>query len=241
MSATKNIVRKNSLPLGEGKGGAFTLKEKLLYGGGAVLLSVGTFFLGRKIVRSLVSNTEEKKTFQEESPATYAKRIKMAFDNDGWWGTNTPELRKVLREIPSKQVFTKTAASYQKLYNSNLYRDLSDELQSTEYNEMLAIINAKPDRIGKKEWPQQLTVKNYEEWAKRLKAAFDKSYGPFPGTDEEAAKAVFDEIPTQAAFIQVGKAYAKLYNSNLLEDLKDEVGFYDYYDWMKIITSKPKQ
>jgi hypothetical protein len=218
----------------------FTLKEKLLYGGGAVLLSVGTFFLGRKIVRSLVSNTEEKKTFGEENPATYAKRIKMAFDNDGWWGTNTPELRKVLREIPSKQVFTKTAASYQKLYNSNLYRDMSDELQSTEYNEMLAIINAKPDRIGKKGEPPQLTSKNYSEWAKRIKAAFDKEYGFFPGTDEEALKAVFDEIPTQTAFIEVGKEYAKIYKQNILDDLKDEVGSWDYSDWMKMITSKPK-
>lgn len=223
------------------KADEFTLKEKLLYGGGAVVLSVGTFFLGRKIVRSLVSNREEKKSFEEENPATYAKRIKMAFDNDGWFGTNTPELRKALREIPSKQVFTKVANSYQKLYNSSIYRDLSDELQSTEYNEMLAIINAKPDRIGKKgEQPQPLTYKNYTEWAKRLKSAFDKEYGPFPGTDEEAAKAVFDEIPTQAAFIEVGKEYAKLYKQNMLDDLKDEVGFLDYSDWMKIITSKPK-
>ena len=28
----------------------FTLKEKILYGGGTVLITVGTFFLGRKIV-----------------------------------------------------------------------------------------------------------------------------------------------------------------------------------------------
>ncbi|MBI2968898.1 MAG: hypothetical protein HYY40_13945 [Bacteroidetes bacterium] len=231
MSATKNIEGKNS----------FSLKEKLLYGGGAVVISVGTFFLGRKIVRKLFSNREEKKSFEEENPATYAKRIKMAFENDGWPGTNTAQLRSVLREIPSKQVFTKVAGSYQKLYNSSIYRDLSDELQSTEYNEMLAIINAKPDRIGKKgEEAQQLTSKNYSEWAKRMKAAFDKEYGFFPGTDEEALKAVFDEIPTQAAFIEVGKDYAKLYKQNMLEDLKDEVGFLDYSDWMKTITSKPK-
>lgn len=218
----------------------FSLKKKLLYGGGAVVLSVGTFFLGRKIVRSLVSNREEKKSFEEENPATYAKRIKMAFDNDGWFGTNTIELRRVLREIPSKQVFTKVANSYQKLYNSNVYRDLSDELQSTEYNEMLAIINAKPDRIGKKgEQKPALFSKNYNEWAKRLKAAFDKEYGFLPGTDEEAIKAVFEEIPNQAAFVEVGKEYAKLYNSNMLDDLKDEVGFWDYSDWMKIITAKP--
>lgn len=220
------------------KADKFSLKEKLLYGGGVVVLSVGTFFLGKKLVRSLVSNREEKKSFEEESPATYAKRIKMSFENDGWPGTNTTELRRILREIPSRQVFTKVANSFQKLYNSNIYRELSDELQSTEYNEMLSIINAKPDRIVKKS--EMKPVLNYGAWAKRLKSAYDKEYGFLPGTDEEAIKAVFEEIPTQAAFVEVGKEYAKLYNSNMLDDLKDEVGFLDYSDWMKIITAKPQ-
>lgn len=215
----------------------FTLKEKILYTGGAIALTLGTFFFGRKIVRSVVSNTEEKKTLQEDSPATLAKQMKMAFENDGWPGTNTTELRNVLRKIPSKQVFGKVAKSYQKLYNNNIYRDMSDELQSSEYNEMLNIINAKPDRIEKKGTAQVL---NYTAWAKRLKAAFNKEYGFLPGTDEEAITAVFNEIPTQAAFVEVSKAYSKEYNSNMLDDLKDEVGFLDYSDWMKIITAKPK-
>jgi len=218
----------------------FTVKEKLLYAGGTIVVTVGTFFLGRKIVRSLISNTEEKKTLNEDSPATYAKQIKMAFENDGWFGTDTPKLRTVLREIPSKQVFGKVAASYQKLYSSSIYRDMSDELQATEYNEMLSILNAKPDRIGKKgENVQELTTKSYTEWAKRMKAAFDKTYGPFPGTDEEAIKAVFTEMPTQAAFLETAKAYYKEYNSNMLDDLKDEMS--DYMDYMKIITSKPQK
>jgi hypothetical protein len=52
----------------------FTLKEKILYTGGSILVAIGTFFLGRKIVRSAISNREERKTFNEDSPATYAKR-----------------------------------------------------------------------------------------------------------------------------------------------------------------------
>lgn len=222
------------------KSGKFSLKEKVLYGSGAVLFSVGTFFFGRKIFQSLRSNREEKKSLEENNPATYAKQIKMAFENDGWLGTNTVELRKILREIPSKQVFSKVANSYQKLYNSNIYRDLSDELQSSEYNEMLSVINAKPDRIEKKgKQKPQTSEKQYSAWAKRMKAAFDKEYGFFPGTDEEALQAVFAEIPTQDAFVQIGKEYAKLYSRNMLDDLKDEVGFLDYSDWMKIITAKP--
>lgn len=216
----------------------FTLKEKILYTGGSILVAIGTFFLGRKIVRSAISNREERKTFDEDSPATYAKRIKMAFENDGWPGTNTAELRTILREIPSKRSMTQIANSYQKLYNSPLYKDMSDELQSTEYNEMLAIIEAKPDRIDKKgKNVPVITAKSYEEWAKRLKAAFDKTYGPFPGTDEEAITAVFDEIPTQTDFIQVGVQYKKLYGGNLIDDLKDE----GEGDQLKTILSKPKK
>ena len=218
----------------------FTLKEKLLYAGGTVVVTVGTFFLGRKIIRTVLSNSEEKKTFKEDSPATYAKRIKLAFDNDGWFGTNTPELRRILTEIPSKRSMTQVANSYQKLYNSPLYKDMADELQSTEYNEMLSIVNSKPDKILKKgEQPPPLIAKNYDDWAKRMKAAFDKSYGPFPGTDEEAVKAVFTEMPTQAAFVETAKAYYKLYNSNMLDDLKSEMD--DWQDYMKIITSKPQK
>src|ERR1051326_3624386 len=167
----------------------FTLKEKLLYAGGTVIVSLGTFFIGRKIIRSTVSNAEEKKTFDENSPATYAKRIKMTFDNDGWFGTNTKELRKILIAIPSKAAITQVANAYQKLYHSPMYKDMGEELQSTEYNEMLAIVNAKPDRIEKKKQGEPAgkpTLKQYDEWAKRLKAAFDKTYGPFPGTDEDA-------------------------------------------------------
>ena len=218
----------------------FTLKEKLLYAGGTILVTVGTFFLGRKIIRSVVSNSEERKTFNEESPATYAKRIKMAFDNDGWFGTNTPELRKILMGIPSKRSMTQVANSYQKLYHSPLYKDMADELQSTEYNEMLSIVNSKPDKILKKgQQPPKLTATNYQDWAKRMKAAFDKSYGPFPGTDEDAVKAVFTEMPTQTAFVETAKAYYKEYNSNMLDDLKDEMD--DWKDYMKIITSKPQK
>ncbi|MBI4945320.1 MAG: hypothetical protein HY840_02830 [Bacteroidetes bacterium] len=220
----------------------FTLKEKLLYAGGTVVVTLGTFFLGRKIIRGAVSNSEEKRTFDENSPATYAKRIKMAFDNDGWFGTNTPELRKILIEIPSKKAMTQVSNSYQKLYHSPLYKDMADELQSTEYNEMLAIVNAKPDRIEKRKKgnaPNKPTATQYEDWAKRMKAAFDKSYGPFPGTDEDAVKAVFTEMPTQDAFVETAKAYFKLYNSNMLDDLKSEMD--DWQDYMKIITSKPQK
>jgi len=159
----------------------------------------------------------------------------MAFENDGWPGTDTTSLRNTLREISSKEEFAKIVKSYQKLYNGNLIKDMSDELQSTEYNEMLQILAGKPDKKG-----QAPTSIAYEAWAKRMKAAFDKSYGFFGGTDGDAIIAVFNEIPTQSAFIQVAAAYKKENGTNMLEDLKSESEFGQYNDWMKIITAKAK-
>ena len=195
----------------------------------------GTTYFIRKIVLDRIANTEEKRSFEEGSPATYAKQFKMAFENDGWPGTNTIALRNALREISSKEEFGKVLKSYQKLYSSNLIKDMSDELQTTEYNEMIQIIEAKPLKKG-----QAPGAAAYSAWAKRLKAAFDKSYGFFSGTDDEAIKAVFSEVPTQSAFVQVGAAYKKLYGTNILEDLKSEGEFGQYDEYMKIIISKPK-
>jgi len=214
-----------------------TVKEKILYSLIGLGIVGGGVFFGRKLVVKSVANREEKKSFEDGTPATYAKQIKMAFDNDGWWGTDTEKLRSTLRDIPSKQVFLKVQESYKKLYNSNMITDMSDELQTTEYNEMLQIIGQKPDKTGGK--PASV-ITSYDGWAKRLKAAFDKSYGFLPGTDEDAIKAVFNEMPTQKAFIMTGIVYNKLYASNMMTDLKGELEMWEYNDYMKIILSKPK-
>ncbi len=214
-----------------------TLKEKLLYSLIGIGIVGGGIFFGRKLVLKGVANREEKKSFEDGTPATFAKQIKMAFDNDGWWGTDTEKLRSTLREIPSKQVFLKVQESYKKLYNSNMITDMSDELQTTEYNEMLQIIAQKPDKTGGK--PSSSTLV-YDGCAKRLKAAFDKEYGFIPGTDEEAIKAVFNEMPTQKAFIMTGIFYKKLYATDMMTDLKSELEMWEYNDYLKIILSKPK-
>ncbi|MBL7910082.1 MAG: hypothetical protein JNJ41_03360 [Bacteroidia bacterium] len=213
-----------------------SLKEKLLYSAiGLAVLGGGVYF-GRKLILNKVADKEESQSFEDGSSATTAKQIKMAFENDGWFGTNTTALRNALRQISSKDEFAKVQKSYQKLYNSNLLKDMSDELQSTEYNEMLQIIAGKPPKKG-----QAPTVNAYDAWAKRLKAAFDKVYGFLPGTDGDAVVAVFNEIPTQTAFIQTAVSFKKLYGTNMLDDMKAEAEFGQYSDWMKIITTKKKK
>ena len=219
----------------------FTTKEKIQYGLVSLFVVGGSFFVGRRLIRTAKSNSEEKKTFEDGSTATYAKQIKMAFDNDNWfgWGTDETALRKILTAITSKSDFKKVINSYQSLYSRSMMKDMQEELTTSEYNEMLAIIGAKPDRnCGAVN--TSLTSNQYLYWAKRLKAAFDISYGPFPGTDEEAIKTVFIEIPTINAFINVGKAYQKEFNKNLQADLKSELEFWEYGTFMQIINSKPK-
>jgi hypothetical protein len=215
--------------------GQTSLKEKVLYSLLAAAGITSAIVFGKKFIQGKVADRSESKSFEEGTPETLAKQIKMAFENDGYFGTDTKALRLVLSKITNKMELDKVFKAYQKQYQSNLYKDMSDELQSTEYNEMLQIIQGKPQRPGQKPSTVQFTA-----WAKRLKAAFDKTYGFMPGTDETAIKAVFTEIPTQNAFINVGKAYYKEFNANLITDLKSELEYWEYGDYMTIITNKPK-
>ncbi|HVI45231.1 MAG TPA: hypothetical protein VM802_10185 [Chitinophaga sp.] len=215
-----------------------TLKEKLQYGLVGIIVIGGAVIIARRAILKDRANREQRLTYIDGNPATYAKQIKMAFDNDGWWGTDVKSLRTVVRHIPSKQVFKETMDSYAKLYNRSMMSDMQKELKSTEYNEMLAIINVKPERNNGVQ--QQLSPAQYQSWAIRLKAAFDMAYGMFPGTDEAAIKAVFIEIPTQSAFEQVGRVYRTMYGNDLKHDLRHELEFWEYPSYMQIIYNKPK-
>jgi hypothetical protein len=222
--------------LGDTESENFTLKEKISYTLYGVVILGGSFLIGRSVVRKYRSTKEQDKTFDDGSDDTYAKQIQMAFHNDGWYGTNVVELRRILILIASKKDFDKIVKSYAKLYNTSLMKAMSDNLSSSEYQEMLSIIATKPDKQGGQ---IDMPVK-YTEWAKRLKAAFQKMDGPFPGLDRDAIRAVFYEIPTQADYANVGAAYTTLYHTNLDTDLAGELHFWEQSDFTSIITSKPK-
>ncbi len=219
----------------------FTVEEKIKYGILSLVVLGGSFFIGRSLIRKARSTNEERKTYEEGNEATFAKQLKMAFDNDMWfgWGTDEEAIRKTLRAVPSKEYFRKVINSYQKLYAKSLMKDMQDELTSTEYNEMLAIIAAKPER-GNTLVATALSPQQFLSWAKRLRAAFKITYGWFPGTDEDAIKAVFMEIPTQAAFGQVALAYKNEYGDDLMKDLQSELEFYEIAPMLNIIAKKPK-
>lgn len=213
----------------------WTTKEKIVYGLLSVVGIGGTIWWGNRFIHKQIADKAENKSFEDGSPQTIAKQIKMAFDNDGWWGTNITALREALTSVSSQADWNNVVKSYSQLYNSNLLKDMSDELQSSEYNEMVQIINAKPKKKGDPPLANQ-----YSAWAKRLKAAFDKSYGIFGGTDSEAIVTALNEMPTQKVFVLTGIAYKKLYVKSLIDDLKSEAEFGQFSEWMGIILKKPK-
>lgn len=219
----------------------FTLKEKLTYGIVGLVVLGGTFFVSRSFVRGARATSEQKKTYEDGNAASFAQQLRMAFENDNYfeWGTDEASIRDVIRKIPSKELFRQTINSYQKLYARSLMGDLKNELTSSEYNEMLAIIAGKPDKITGNYKPT-ITHQQYLAWAKRLKAAFDITYWFVPGTDEPAVKAVFMEIPTQADFQKVAAAYLKEYGNDLMSDLKSELELWEWGAMMDIINKKPK-
>jgi hypothetical protein len=107
--------------------------------------ATGLFFLGRHFYKKTRANVSQKRSLEVGDPATFAKQLKMAFDNDNYagWGTNEKMVIQVFSEIPSKSMYTKIQKEYANLYGKSLNADLEDELSSEEYNELIRILNAK--------------------------------------------------------------------------------------------------
>jgi hypothetical protein len=186
-------------------------------------------------IREAVANNAENSSFGESDHTTWAKQLKMAFDNDGWWGTDEKAIRRVLLAIPSKEDFKKVQTQYRKLYKGkNLIVDMTDELQTPEYNEMLAILQAKPEKA--KDAVEGRIYDPYG-WAKRLYNAMSIYYGGIiPGTDEDAILTAFSEMKTQKEFSDTKEAYQSLYNTSLTEDLDGDLDW--SMDWRAIINKK---
>lgn len=191
---------------------------------------------GGKAIRQNKENKSNTGSFDPGTPKYKAKQLKMFFENDGNFGTDTPQVRSLLQKISSKEEMDQIRKEYLAQNNSVLDDDLKKELQSTEWIELSQIIAAKPAKPGQKVGGDIL----YKGWAIRLKAAFDKTYSFVPGTDERAIVAVFNEIPTQRAFINVGVAYNKEFKRNLMDDLRKELTGGEFYEYFKIISDKPK-
>jgi hypothetical protein len=121
------------------------LKTVVVYSTLGVGTATGLFILARHFYKKALANQSEKRSLEEGDPATYAKQLKMAFENDNYfgWGTNWTIVKQVFEELPSKSMYTKVQREYLRMYGQSLNADLEDELSSDEYNELIRILNAK--------------------------------------------------------------------------------------------------
>jgi hypothetical protein len=202
---------------------------------GTAVVGVALFFTGRYIYRKTVSNKEQNLSLDDNSESNLAKRLKMAFDNDGWWGTDVENVRKVFTDLKSKAEFVEVIKSYKKLYFKNLIEDLTDELTSSEYYEMQNILASKPAKTGQ---AQVFDLEKAKKFAKRFKAAFDYTILGMSATDLGALKQVLIEIPTKQIFELIKLAYKSLYGSFLESDMDSELDIFDF-SWKDIIQQKP--
>lgn len=121
------------------------LKVMVIYSTLGLGTATGLFLLGRHLYKKTRTNISQRNSLEVGDPATFAKQLKMAFDNDNYmgWGTNEPMVIQVFNEIPSKSMYMKVQKEYANLYGRSLNADLEEELSSDEYNELIRILNAK--------------------------------------------------------------------------------------------------
>jgi hypothetical protein len=107
--------------------------------------ATGLFLLGRHFYKKSQSKRSEQNSLEEGDPATFAKQLKMAFENDNYfgWGTNVEMVNKVFQDVPSKKMYDRVQKEYFRMYGKSLNADLESEMNSDEYNELIRILNAK--------------------------------------------------------------------------------------------------
>lgn len=113
----------------------------LALAGGAGIAGI---MLLKKFRRQQVNN----QSLYEENPATYARQLIMAFENDMpfGWGTNEDLVYEVYNRIPSKTFYRKVQEAYRiESRGGNLNEDLSSEVSSDIYNDLIRIISNKPN------------------------------------------------------------------------------------------------
>ncbi|NOQ75644.1 MAG: hypothetical protein GQ574_26790 [Crocinitomix sp.] len=207
--------------------------------GGISLGAAVLIFFGYKMYQKVVSNSEKGKSFGEDEHATWADQIHTGISNDGvYFGTDENLIRKTLIEIPSRQDFEKVEKSYKKQFKANMSEVIRNDLSSTEYNEMKAIIDSKPLKAKDAGIP----IYDPNGWALRLNSAFNyQTWGWFWGTDMEAVRAVLMEIPTQQGFVDTAEAYKAEYGVLLMDDLLGDLSISEIVEFTELIKGKPIQ
>lgn len=110
----------------------------VLYGIGGLVV----YFFVRGLIKKIRLNITERKSGEDEN-VQYAIVLKMAMNPSGsrWMrsfdGTNRNEIFNTAMKIDN---MTKVARAYKSLYGSSVYQDLQKELNITDYNKFIAIL-----------------------------------------------------------------------------------------------------
>lgn len=193
-------------------------------------------YVAKKSIKERKADKADQKSFKEGTAESTAKDIHMALHNGGMPGGDMPKLRLLISGIKSQEEMTEIATAFTAQYDKELFRSMEDILQASEYMELRAIKDSKPEKKGQKVTGEVL----YKQWAKRFKSAFEYKYLMFDAVNVEGLKTTMKDIPTQRAFVNVGVEFFKAYKIHLLDLLRDKLHDWDYYPVLKLLTDKPK-
>lgn len=216
-----------------------TFKQKVTLGVALGLTGVGlTYFLYNKywVVQE---RRERADSLEDGTASSYANRLQMAFDNDGWWGTNVPAVRRVLLDIPNADLWKGVIKSYRNITKgSDLLTDMQDELTTTEWLEMQAIFSTLPAGSGS----GTLRQFNPLSIAKRINAAIKNVwFGFWEDVDNDAVDKALEEVPTKRDWRDVATSYLQEFSVRIEDDLNAALWKWYGEDWEAVIQAKPDQ
>lgn len=113
---------------------------------GAGVLALGTLLVVRA-VRKGQEQATDRQSLQPGTPANYASRLYMAFENDLPFGAGTDEAAvfQIMREIPNRTVWTQIYTAFNNLYRAHLGTRLREELSVADYNQAMTLLTNKPN------------------------------------------------------------------------------------------------
>lgn len=129
-----------------GSAGVQDFKTIVIYGTLGIVTVGGLVFAANHFLKKWAKDKADNKSLTEGDPATYARELIMAFDNDNWfgWGTDLDRVYSVFDRIPTQAFYKKVQDAYEKeTKGKNLNADLASELTSEEYSEVKRRLNSK--------------------------------------------------------------------------------------------------
>lgn len=151
-SALGNLRKKrtlSSLPAARPNPTLENLKVIVIYGTAGLIVTGGAVIGIRYLIRKGRQNAVSRDTLDYGSAASFAARLKMAFENDNYfgWGTDVEAVRQIFQEIKSRKLYDAVLKAYSALNpGRQLNIDLKEELSEKEFLEMMRIMSAKPLR-----------------------------------------------------------------------------------------------